>query len=371
MKKLLFLYVLCIANQVNAQVDLQPQINNLSQSLPSYFYAYSEIVQTNLAAPMMLCNQIQHTDEEWRIKYSFAFAGVPLSTDESQNNVLNINSLASSYTTQFSGSFSNVFGKKDKTFIQQFIVNEEGERIVNPITGEYISIKAELLGGLNRRSALVPAFSPFLEFRIWKGLIVSAAYFPIGYLLKDFESKNFDPKINYYAGGLSVHLNYFTDLPVLKWLRIEGNYNLFDLQLNHIEESINFLSSDFYNINFDEITLKNQYIGLQFRSSLAIPISKNFYLITQYSLLNYSQKFEYNYNFNLAFDKESLQDDLNLEIKDESFLVKDTYQRNSKESFKNQLSAGFMYSGTVGTFLFNYTNYPINTFSAKVSIKII
>ncbi|MCB0738201.1 MAG: hypothetical protein KDC92_11860 [Bacteroidetes bacterium] len=350
---------------------LETQVDEFANRLSSYFDGYTGPGTNHLGNTMLQGHQIQHGHKNWRIRYSLSLSGSLLSN--SVYAAHNQNSDASS-NSEFSymGPRNSIFGNKDATIMRKYWLNEDGRKMVNPTNGSYIYTDVSLPGGLERGYDLIPSSFPYLEVRPWKGFILSAGYFPMGFILKDIEQKGVELKSSIWAAGLGIQVGRFTEIPVLSWLRFDVGTNNFNVGVYNIQNAYDLgLSADFAQLTVNQLDFDLNISTQQARATLAIPILDKNFVMAQIGTSSVTNSLSVGYDFSFKLDSEKAKQDYNLDIDDMSTQVANEYTRSETIKTQSFYSFGVMRVGAVGSFGLFFTNVPVNVVTFKFGVKLL
>ncbi|MBI1183864.1 hypothetical protein GC194_06310 [bacterium] len=371
MKFKLLICLLLFAGAGRAQYSIEAQIGNLAQSVPAYYFGYSEVLYNNLGGCMAMSNQMQHLRKRWRIRYALTMASQTINVSQATNGSINRSQLYNQEGIQYMGSLSNVLGSRDESVLRQYLLDQNGNRMVNPKTGEYISIDLNMPGGFGYPVGATPFVMPSLEIRLWKGLIVQGGWVPVGYFLRNFKEGNFTPKANLYSIGGGLSMRYFSKAPVLSWLRFDASYSVVDINLSSIQDKLDLNTNDYFTLNFTELNLSTGISSSQYRGSISIPVSKGVALVGQVGFYQFNYHFDFSYKMQAQADAEKLKANYNIDLAENNINIDDKFSKSYQSKNTQYYSGGVLLDGKVASFYLGmaYLNYP--TFSFKTSLRII
>ncbi|MFY0673126.1 MAG: hypothetical protein JXQ87_06960 [Bacteroidia bacterium] len=353
------------------QFGLNEQMTELGKAIPSYYHAYTKSIFTELGSTMAIGNQMQHWDGDWKIKYSFSISGQYFSHNMLNGGTINYNDLYQSESISYFGELNNVYGNDNNSFMRHYLLNSEGERIINPLTGEYVSTDIDLVGGFDRGATVIPFLIPSVEARLWKGLIISAGYFPISAMLSEFEVDGFKTQIELYGFGASIHLRYFTKIPVLSWLRFDYSQNGALANFSELQDALNLAPSPLFTLDLKEFNLETRIRSNQIRASIMIPTVKNILLVGQAGLHSESYQFDFTYKIDVKVDSEAIRDEYGFDVNEDNIAISDEFKAGADISNQYFYSAGLFYNGKVSSVFMGYAFSKYPTGCIRVGLKLL
>lgn len=371
MKKVLTILLTLSLGVSHAQYSIEDQLGEFAKAVPAYYFGYTKIFFENSGAPMALSNQTQHWDTRWRVKYGLGISGQAFGLDNYQVNSIDRTSLPESESIQYMGSMNNVFGSEEESMIRQYLLDANGQRVVNPLTGEFIKFDLNMPGGLSRGLGVIPYTTALFELRTWKGLSFSLGWAPIGYFLRDFEKERFKISSNMFSIGASLHLRNFFSTPFLSWFRFDGSYNQIAMNMVHIEDVMSLTSDHSFDVEFHDLSLNTTLSSLQYRGSLMIPTTKKAFIVLQAGVINSSYQFDFDYSANIEVNSKDIEDQYNIELEDLSFEIDDRYTATNSFNSQYYYSGGLFFEGAIASVYVGFAqiNYP--TFTLKTTVKIL
>lgn len=371
MKKLFPLLLVLWFGQTHAQHSIEEQVGQFAQAIPAYYFGYTQVFFENSGGPMVLSNQMQHWDKDWRVKYGLGFSSHAFNTSSSQISSIDRSVLPQSESIQYMGSMNNVFGPDDGSTIRQYLLDADGERIVNPISGEFIHFELEMPGGFSPGLGVVPYTNALFEIRPWKGISFSAGWAPLGYLMREFEEGDFTIRSNMVSAGISIHMRHFSMAPVLSWFRFDASYNQLSLNMKHLEDVMTLTSDHAFGIDFKNLGMTTQLSSVQYRASIMIPTFKKVFILLQGGALSHSYDFAFQYEADVTIDPESISDEYNMELNDATFKIDNEFK--ASDSYQDQLyySGGLFFEGKIASLYLGYAEINHPTFALKTTLKIL
>lgn len=355
---------------LNAQNSLNDQLDDFARSVPSFYHGYSQLLLEELAAPIVLGSQIQHWNSNWRLKYS---AGISMQTFGLQSidvRKIDRSELYEPSSIQYMGALNNSYGNRDATIIRQYLLAEDGNRVVHPRTGEYLSFETRMPGGLGGILAVVPFSMPTVELRVLHGLILSGGYLPLNYFLNDIETGNFKTKASSFSLGASLHLRSFFEIPVLSWLRFDASQSQTKIGLLNIQDAIDLGSNPIMDIELNSFNLQSDIITYQYKASMAIPASKNLILVLQAGYYGHNYHFKFDYDVEATVDSEKLTDEYQLDFKETDLSTRGSYVQSNDSGKNLYYAGGFLFDGQVANVYLGFAQINHPTITLKTCLKI-
>lgn len=348
-------------------------MGELGRALPSYYFSYTKSVFANVGQPIILGNQIQHWKKDWKVKYGLSMSGQFVDNASFGAGQINTSDLYRSDNVSYLGPLSDAFGEEDPSILRHYLLDGEGERIINPYTGSPLSTDIELAGGLGRGITAIPYVLPSLEFKVWKGLIVSGSFLPVSWFLREFEEDNFKTSVNMYSYGASIHLNGFTEIPVLSWLRFDASKSGVNAKFTELQDALDLEPTEFFTLDLNKFDLGTSIATSQYRATMAIPVlsKKNICLLAQAGYYTHQYGFEFDYNIDVQVDAENLKEEYNLDFDGENFSLTDTYTQEERIENTFYYSFGLLVDSEISTFYLGYADFNYPTFAFRASIKIL
>ena len=273
--------------------------------------------------------------------------------------------------TVFYGERANVFGSDNPTTLVQYLLDDEGNRVIDPRTGRYVFFSMELPGGVNRDGGIVPHAMPYLELKPWKGIILSGGYMPITYFLRDFEREGFEPLATAYGFGVGLHMNYFTKIPVLSWLRLDYSTNKVIFAADGIENLFEPELNSLIKLNDLSLSMRNEYTANQFRASMAVPISKSLFFILQAGNMQAESSFTFDYEVEAEVDAEEIKRQYKFDIAPETISIDEQYSNGTTIDPFWFYGGSILWEGRVGRALFSYSQSPKPMVALRLGIRIL
>lgn len=373
MKKYILILAICTVGAFSskAQLDLENQLGELSNALPSYFLGYSKVISAHIGMPMAFSSQTQHWKRRWRVKYGLSMAAQVFPVNNYTNGRIDQRMLYRSPSVGYLGRLSNAFGSVDASTLRFYLLNDNGERLINPSNGQYLAADIELPGGYDGNIGAVPFISPSLEIRVWKGIIVSASYMPLSWAMREFEQDNFKLSANFYSFGGGLNLRNFTKIPVLSWFRFDASYGALSIGLNDFQDALSFDNSDLFNIKFNSVNLTNNVSYLQYRGSLAIPLLKKAVLIIQGGAINSTFNYNFNHELVVEVDATKIKEDYNIDVDSDNIIINKDFSYTEDVSQNFYYGAGLLFDTRVATFFLGYAELNSPTFIIKSSLRLL
>ncbi|MFY0674393.1 MAG: hypothetical protein JXQ87_13405 [Bacteroidia bacterium] len=374
MKRIVFiLLVFCGFSKSYAQFDLETQMGEIGKAIPSYYYAYTKNIFSNVGQPIIMGNQIQHWKKDWKIKYGLSFSGQFLNNDTWGTGGIEFTELYQSPNISYLGNLSDAFGSEEASFIRHYLLDNNGNKIVNPLTGEYLSTDIEMAGGLGRGLTTIPYVLPSIELKIWKGISIAGSYLPVSWFLREFEEDNFKTSVNMYSIGAGLTLREFTDIPVLSWLRFDASMSGVNASFSELQDALDLEPTEFFNLDLTQFELGTSIRTNQFRGTLAIPVmpKKNIILLAQAGYYTHTYSFNFDYNIDVEVDAEQLKEDYNIEFEGQEFSIGDTYSQSEQIDNTFYYSGGLLIDSQISTFYLGYAQFRYPTLCLRASIKLL
>lgn len=355
---------------LKAQITLEEQMNTMIKAIPAYYFGYSQLLFDNLAPAMAHGSQSQHWKKNWRVKYGLSVAGTGFLVSPFAHGQIDRSILPGNEGTYYLGPVSSMMGSKDPSYIRQYVLTESGERMVNPLTGEFIQMEIEMPGGMATSNGLAPFLMPNVEIRAIKGLVVSGGLIPISYFLDEFEKGKFTSKINFYNYGASLHLRHFFKIPVLSWLRFDASQGIVSASLAELQDLVALESEGFLSMEFTQLEVNTLIATTQYRASMAIPTIKNVILVLQGGMFSSKYSFDFGYDVSVDVDASQLKTDYNIDFDNESLTFKDTYsiEKTTPQTF--YYGGGLLLDSKVATFYLGYAHTANPSFLIKTSVRL-
>lgn len=372
MKKMVFFLLAITANTGHVfSQDMQTQLNNFAAIFPKYLDGYTQSITGNLGHAMLNGHQMQHGKKPWVVRYSMsASAALFSSFPMAEHNF--ISDRQGSAEVAYIGPGSGVLGSDQTTFIRKYWLDDDGQRLVHPLTGRHVYSEIEMPGGLQRQQDVIPSTIPYLELRVLKGLVLSAGFIPVGYFLRDLEREGFELKSNIWGLGASLHLSYLTDIPVLSWLRMDVSTNRLNLSINNLEGVFDPGSNtSFASFTLNEMSISSSISSTQTRLSMAIPAGDKSFLLLQGGYSSVTHEFGLDYDFTFKIDGEKAKEEYDIDLDTETYSIADNYLNTSDAVTNAFYSFGILREGRVGSFTLMYTPIPIDIVTLKFGIKIL
>ncbi|MGB0432053.1 MAG: hypothetical protein ACPGLV_16380 [Bacteroidia bacterium] len=373
MKKRILLLIVLLTQfyTTRAQVDIESQLGDLSNALPSYFLGYSKVISSNIGMPMAYTSQTQHWKKNWRVKYGVSFALQAFGVNNYTNGRIDQNTLYRSPSVGYFGKMSNAFGSEEASTLRFYFLNNKGERLINPSNGTYLAADISLPGGYGNELGAVPFVSPNLEIRLWKGLIISGSYMPLSWAIREFEQESFKLMANFYSVGAGLNFRNFTKVPVLSWLRFDASYGALNIAFNEFQDALDLDNSELFIIDFNSVNLSNNVVYSQFRGSMAIPVLKKAVVVLQAGSINSTFKYNFSYNLNVSINDEKIKDEYNVDIESDDFNLKTDFNYTEQIQQNFYYGGGVLLDSKIATFYLGYAALNAPTFLIKTSLRLL
>jgi len=367
------IWIVCILPiaKTQAQHTLSNQLDDYAQSIPSFYYGFTKVIMENIGDPIVLGTQMQHWNTSWRLKYGLSIATQAFGNQSFDINEIDRTELHRSESVQYLGGLNSAYGGQDVTIIRQYLLAENGDRIVNPKTGEYVSFETSMPGGLGGILAVVPNVMPLLEIRPWKGLVLAGGYIPYGYFLRDMETGSFETKVHSLTLGASLDMRQFMKIPVLSWLRFDASYSQTNIGLSNFQDAIDLGENSLINIDIQNMTLQNDLSTLQYRGTLAIPATKKVVLLLQSGFYSHGYQFNFDYDVDANVNVEELKSEYNLDFEDTDLNASGSFSREQDLGSNFYYSGGILFEGSIAGVYVGYANINYPTFAIKTTLRLL
>lgn len=354
-----------------AQVDFNDQLNDFALSVPSFYHAYTQVILENMAEPILLGSQIQHWDDDWRFKYSLSTSIQAFGTQSTDLNRIDRTQLYRPQHIEYLGTMSSTFGDREPSSIKQYLIDENGNRLLSPVTGNYLSFETPVPGGFGGILGVVPYSMPNVEVRFLKGLVLSVGYLPLNFFLNDVESGNFKTRASAFSLGASLHLSNYSDIPVLSWLRFDVSQNQTRIGLRELQDATNFGENPFLDIRLNNFDLQNDLLTYQYRGTMAIPLTQKFIFMLQAGFYGHEYSFKFDYDVEANLNAEVLDKEYGLTFSETEFAAQGSYFNKYETGPNRYYSGGILFEGKVASVYVGYSRIQYATLALKTTLRLL
>lgn len=362
---LLFLRISAFSQNINED------INHIGEGLSNYLYGYSETIVSDFSAIQAFGHEASFFKKEWRVKYGLSSSFKTVRNIYSSDQKIQSDNLyLEDENISYLGNRNGVFGATDPTIFRKYLSNSEGERILNPKTGEYLYVDVEMPGGLGYENSIAPSFMPYLSIRAWKGLVLHGGYIPHGLLLNEFDRGNFKSNINQWSYGASLHMNHFVDVPVVSWLYFQFGMNEMQVQLSGMQDILPSFENEYIDVNVEDFSLDANFSSSLFKLGMVAPINDKIRLLGSINRLTTSRYFGISNTLTAKIDTERLDEEYGYTVETSEVEGESEFVRSETGTAQFQWVLGASIESEIASVTIRSTNVPFTMHSVKFVIRI-
>lgn len=365
--------VLVLPIKTFAQDYLQSQFEGVISSMQSYGYYYLNDGLMPMAASFSHGNQMQHDKDNWRIKYKLSTSASFPYYSVVGHGEIRYDEVPGTKGLVVLGPRNGAFGGSEASTIRAFLLNNEGERIVHPETGQFISYDIEVPGGTGSSMWPVPSSLPYLQVRALAGLSFSGSYFPLGQVVGDLRELESPVDGTFMAFGVNWQLRGLLKVPVISWLRFDYSMNRSSFSVQNLHNLFNYAGDmGFLEFQANQYDMNLEMGSNQGRVSISVPFLKGSRLIGQVSQVNLYTDYHTPYDFDIKLDQQKLKEDydLTLENAKDEYKIQGEFKKREEANFTTW-NVGLLKEGRIGNYLLMYGYDPYPRFTAVLGIKLL